>query len=357
MKPTPQVQRLRRLALAQTFFPPATLEGAFERLGFVQADPIRAPARAQDLILRHRVKGYRAGDLERRYHALGIEEDDLYAYGFLRRDLWALLHPPDARGLSEFETRMLQVIRDIGPTHPSDLVAHFGNERAVNAWGSMSRATTLALEDLQRRGFLRIAHRVKGVRVYEAVPVAEASVEPEEAMRRLAMTIIGILAPLPSSTVGPAFWRFRRGLAANAYRRTLDTLVEDGTLRRETVDGVTYVYPSDAEEGDVNDRVRFLAPFDPLVWDRKRFQYLWGWDYRFEAYTPAAKRVRGYYALPLLWRDDVIGWGNLKLIDGTLDVELGYVDKAPASKVYANALDAEIARFEAFIGATSSRRR
>jgi uncharacterized protein YcaQ len=357
VKPAPQVQRLRRLALAQTFFPQTTLEGAFERLGFVQADPIRAPARAQDLILRHRVKGYHAGDLERRYHALGIEEDDLYAYGFLRRDLWALLHPPDARGLSELETRMLQVIRDIGPTHPSDLVANFGNERAVNAWGSMSRATTLALEDLQRRGFLRIAHRVKGVRVYEAVPASEAGWDQEAAMRRLVMAIMGLLAPLPTSTIGPAFWRFRRGLAANSYRRTIDALVRDGRLCRETVDGITYVYPADAEEGAVGDRVRFLAPFDPLVWDRKRFQHLWSWEYRFEAYTPAAKRVRGYYALPLLWRDDVIGWANLKLTDGTLNVELGYIEQAPTSKAYATALDAEVARFEAFIGTTSSQRR
>ena len=54
-----------------------------------------------------------------------------------------------------------------------------------------------------------------------------------------------------------------------------------------------------------------LAPFDPLVWDRRRFELFWGWRYRFEAYTPAAKRTLGYYALPLLWRDRVIGWANV----------------------------------------------
>ena len=58
---------IRRFAVARSLFPPATLKRAVERLGFVQADPIRAPARAQDLTLRHRVTGYRAGDLERRY--------------------------------------------------------------------------------------------------------------------------------------------------------------------------------------------------------------------------------------------------------------------------------------------------
>ena len=66
---------LRRLAVSQSLFPPTTLKRALGKFGFVQADPIRAPARAQDLILRHRVNHYRAGDLERRYTKLGIAED------------------------------------------------------------------------------------------------------------------------------------------------------------------------------------------------------------------------------------------------------------------------------------------
>ena len=65
---------LRRFAVSRSLFAPVTLKRAIDRLGFVQADPIRAPARAQDLTLRHRVKNYRAGDLERRFAALGIEE-------------------------------------------------------------------------------------------------------------------------------------------------------------------------------------------------------------------------------------------------------------------------------------------
>src|ERR1700689_4212141 len=62
-------------------------------LGFVQADPIRAPARAQDLILRHRATGYRAGDLERRYPSLDLDEDYLYAYGSTAPRLRPLLYP------------------------------------------------------------------------------------------------------------------------------------------------------------------------------------------------------------------------------------------------------------------------
>src|SRR4051812_29299966 len=87
---------LRRFAVARSLFPPTTLRRALSRLGYVQADPIRAPARAQDLILRHRVTGYRAGDLERHYPSLGIEEDYFVNYGFVTKELQALMHPrPD----------------------------------------------------------------------------------------------------------------------------------------------------------------------------------------------------------------------------------------------------------------------
>ena len=88
---------LRRFAVARSLFPPMTLRHAVARMGFVQADPIRAPARAQDLILRPRVVGYRTGDLERHYASLGIQEDFFINYGFVTREQQAWIHPrPDA---------------------------------------------------------------------------------------------------------------------------------------------------------------------------------------------------------------------------------------------------------------------
>src|SRR5438132_444886 len=84
---------LRRFTVAHSLFTPTTLKRALNRLGFVQADPIRAPARAQDLTLRHRVKDYRAGDLERRYGKLGIAEDFFVNYGFVTNSIQALMHP------------------------------------------------------------------------------------------------------------------------------------------------------------------------------------------------------------------------------------------------------------------------
>src|ERR1041384_1294288 len=84
---------LRRYAVARNFPKPTTLNRALQQMGFAQADPSGAPARAQDLILRHRVKNYRAGDLERRYPTLDIEEDFFVNYGYVTRSLQALMHP------------------------------------------------------------------------------------------------------------------------------------------------------------------------------------------------------------------------------------------------------------------------
>jgi uncharacterized protein len=70
----PSLRQLRRYAIARSLFKATSLSRAIARLGFVQADPMRAPARAQDLILAQRVKNYRAGELERRYPRLAIEE-------------------------------------------------------------------------------------------------------------------------------------------------------------------------------------------------------------------------------------------------------------------------------------------
>src|SRR5713101_42892 len=82
---------LRRFAVTRTLFPPPPLTDTVARLGFVQADPIRAPARAQDLILRHRVDAYRAGQLEQRYAELDVEEDVFINYGYVPRAVHALM--------------------------------------------------------------------------------------------------------------------------------------------------------------------------------------------------------------------------------------------------------------------------
>ena len=101
--------------------------------------------------------------------------------------------------------------------------------------------------------------------------------------------------------------------------------------------------------------MRLLAPFDPVVWDRRRFELLWGWAYRFEAYTPVPKRKLGYYALPLSWRDRVIGWSNVSVKDGTLRPEMGYIGARPRDRAFRSALDEELDRMRSFLEVTGVR--
>src|SRR5262245_44288944 len=120
--PALTLDHLRRYAVARSLFPPTTLGRAIQKLGFVQADPIRAPARAQDLILRHRGKGYRACDLERKYPRLAIEEYFFVNYGFLPRELYAVMHPRAASRNWDKQTKkraaaLLEFIRARGVGH------------------------------------------------------------------------------------------------------------------------------------------------------------------------------------------------------------------------------------------------
>jgi uncharacterized protein YcaQ len=74
-----------------------------------------------------------------------------------------------------------------------------------------------------------------------------------------------------------------------------------------------------------------------------------GTAYRFEACTPAPKRVRGYYAMPLLWRDRVIGWGKLAVREGALQADVGYVAKRPRERAFSQALNEELAAMGRFL--------
>ncbi len=347
-------QDLIRDAIARTLFPPTTLAGAIKRLGFVQADPIRAPARAQDLILRHRVKDYRAGDLDRRYPRLAVEEEYLVNYGFLPRAHVALMHPRIARSpwTASHRTRstaILEFIRERGEVHPSDVEQHFAHGRVKNAWGGMSRASTQLLDGMHYRGLLRIARRDHGVRVYALPRYQPLELSPGERARRLLHLVLSLYGPVPQRSLG-TLTSFLRVGAPHLRPELRAALARQKTeLPRRTIDGVTWYWPEGAtpfRERTRNDTVRLLAPFDPLVWDRRRFEVLWGWAYRFEAYTPVHRRVRGYYALPLLWREEVIGWANVT----EAGPAFGYVTgRAPKERAFTRELEAELDRLETFL--------
>jgi uncharacterized protein YcaQ len=171
-------------------------------------------------------------------------------------------------------------------------------------------------------------------------------------MDALIDVIVRKYAPLPGPSLSYAVNRLR--YAVPQWQRD----VKSGLLRAKArlaqthVDGIDWYWPAEerVERRASPDTVRLLAPFDPVVWDRRRFELFWGWRYRFEAYTPLAQRLRGYYALPLLWRDAVIGWGNVSVKGTALHADIGYVDpQARRSRQFTRELDAELERMREFL--------
>jgi len=361
------LEDLRRFEVTNSLFAPTTLRRALHKFGFVQADPIRSPARAQDLILRHRVKGYRAGDLERRYAELDIDEDFFINYGFVTRELQALMHPrsnsrvpaegclPWPAGRKKRALQILEFVRERGAVHPREVDAHFAHGRVTNYWGGSSNATTHLLDAMHYQGLLRIVRREAGIRIYAAHEHLGGPFDKAERQRRidaLVDTAVRIYAPLPAKSLSFVIRRLR--YAVPQWPREITSALQRARerLAHEQVDGVEWYWPADENpvRSKAQECVRLLAPFDPVVWDRWRFELLWGWVYRFEAYTPVAKRQRGYYALPLLWRDRVIGWGNLAVKNGELKAELGFVDSRPSDRSFERELEAELERLRIFLG-------
>ena len=364
---------LRRYAVARSLFAPTTLKRALHRLGFVQADPIRAPARAQDLTLRHRVTDYRAGDLERRYSALGVEEDFFINYGFVTREVHLLMHPRlrDVRRPAEQfndpwraktwpaaqrkrAQMLLNFIRARGSVHPREVDDHFAHGSVRNYWGGSSNATTRLLDAMHYSGLLRVTRRDGGIRIYAA---HQHDLAPTDAAIRaarldaLADVAINVYAPMPASSLSITLGRLRYAVPqwSGDLKATLQRAKE--RLAHAHIDGIEWYWPGadDPTQFETEETARLLTPFDPIVWDRRRFELLWGWTYRFEAYTPVAKRIRGYYAMPLLWRDHIIGWANLTAPEGELKSDFGFVAPPPRERAFKRELAAELDRMRVFL--------
>ncbi len=362
MPATVTLASLRAHAIARSLFTPTTLPKAIVRLGFVQADPIRAPARAQDLTLRHRVKGYRAGDLERRYAKLGIEEDFFINYGFLPQDQLALMHPRTPRTVWP-KTRWAQAnevlafIRERGVVHPREVEAQFQHGKARNWFGGSSNASTQLLDGMHYRGLLRVARREGGTRVYAAreawlndADTPASTQECQARMDALVDKVVAKYAPVPLATLGKLLshlggaapqWRADRARALAASKKR---------LAHARIDGVDWYWPaSERLRRTAPEGVRLLTPFDPIVWDRVRFEHFWGWAYRFEAYTPPAKRKLGYYALPLLWGHTVPGWANVALQSDVLSASAGLASGKRPVAALQRGLEEELLRMATFL--------
>lgn len=297
----------------------ASLDEAMERLGYVQLDPLNVCGRMHDLILRNRVAGYGEGDLLRFLHAPerpGFEyflpdTGVLVAY---RRSAWpfCLRRMRTRRTESRYYGRLTrgeerlagEILAEIAARGPlmSDDFDHQG--RAQTAWGSHGRAAKTVLEKLFVHGRVLISERRGFRRVYDL---------PE---RVLPAEVLAAKEPGEQETLRWAvLLRLRQRRLCSLGRADL-ARVEDAVLPvRLENDSLLYALKEDAEllersaeaSSSVDGGALLLAPLDPVIYDRKLTRLLWDFSYTWEVYTPAAKRVRGYYALPVLSRLELVG--------------------------------------------------
>jgi uncharacterized protein len=363
--PQLHLDALRRYAVARSLFAPTTLPKAMAKLGFVQADPIRAPARAQDLTLRLRVTDYCAGFLEAQYPTLALEEDFFVNYGFVPRALQRLMHPRTPRtqwpkSKLRQAHQVLEFVRERGVVHPREVDETFKHGKSRNWFGGSSNASTQLLDAMHYRGLLRVARREGGTRCYavysQDADSHRAAVDVDTAMDTLVDAIVDLYAPLPAASLSQLVMSLRAAVPQWYDNRRSAVVRAKQRLPHAVAEGGCWYWPAgenpQSDRHQVNDTVHLLAPFDPIVWDRRRFELLWGWAYRFEAYIPAPRRLRGYYALPLLWRETVIGWANVSAPKGRLFAQVGYVKgTAPKEPSFRRELDAELGRMARFLGA------
>jgi uncharacterized protein YcaQ len=251
---------------------------------------------------------------------------------------------------------VLAFIAERGVVHPREVDAQFAHGRVSNAWGGLSSASTELLEGMHYRSLLRVARREGGVRLYAPRPADADERSPRERLDALVDLVVRKYAPLPAPCLRALVARLAVG--APQWRLQLPAALRRASSRlaRTLVDSQLWYWPAEEvdhpQQAEVAAEVRLLTPFDPPVWDRRRFEVFWNWPYRFEAYTPAARRKLGHYALPLLWGEQVIGWGNLSLVSGRLDAQFGYVaGQPPRGAVFRRELGAELARVQHFLTA------
>jgi len=202
-----------------------------------------------------------------------------------------------------------------------------------------------------------VARRDAGTRVYaarEPWPDAGGRAQIRSRMDTLVDVVVATYAPLPALTLNTLVRRLRYAAPQWTDDCTRALAHARRRLAHARVDGVDWYWPAGEDPASAgsppDDRVWLLAPFDPLAWDRRRFEHFWGWAYRFEAYTPAAKRKLGHYALPLLWREQVVGWANVSVDAGVMRPEVGFVGPRIGEPAFVRAMDDELHRLHRFLG-------
>ncbi|WP_256079667.1 winged helix-turn-helix domain-containing protein [Massilia sp. YIM B04103] len=299
---------------------------AIRQMGVLQIDTIHVVARSPYLVLWSRLGDYPQAWLEELLAEGALFEYWAHEACFVPIEDYRLLRhrmlDPAAMGWKysvnwmrekrKEVAALLRHIRDNGPVRSSDFERSDGQSGGWWEWKPEKRS----LEVLFTAGQLMIARRHNFQRIYDlaerVLPGWDDSQLPamDEVRREMALKTVKSLGLCRAAWIADYY-------RSKPPRLDPEALVEQGALLRARVQGwedAVYIHPDLAElarsaaEGGLTPTLStILSPFDPIVWDRRRALELFGFDYRLECYTPAAKRRYGYFTLPILRRGLLVG--------------------------------------------------
>jgi uncharacterized protein YcaQ len=319
-------ERARRLAVLGQLLAlprPRSILDVVRRLFFVQMDPTSSVARTEHLVLWSRLGDrYRVSELER----LLWRDKELFEYNayILPTTDYALHRPamrrwPRGQGGREryvagwlkanasFRRHVLSRLRDEGPLRTRDIQNLAARGWRTGGWNDQGNDTAMMLEVLWARGEVMIVGREGQQRIWDLAerrlpvhqPRPAAAVAREFLERRLRAA--GVAQP---RTFAQLAWDRPTG-----WDRALTRLEREGIAVPVRIDGLRGSWYAHGEllEKRFRGRAALLSPFDQLIHDRPRTQGLFGFGYRLEIYVPPAKREYGYFVLPILFEDRLVG--------------------------------------------------
>ena len=346
----------RFLVLRHLLAPPRSLPAGtesvmrvFDRIGVIQFDPLEVAGRNHDLTLLARIDGYRREHAEQLLYA----ERTLYeTYNkslnivptaelpWYRATWDAYAAGPRTRALLEANAELVEEIltriRERGPVSAADFEAR----EATDWWWRPTNVVRASLEALAVTGVLAISRREGNRRLYDRTetlfPADLLSRRPPAREQKLHRVLSRYRA---HGLLGAGAQEIWSGTDSAERKELRAALRADGTLVEVSVEGVrgprrlpaadlpfleaaeTEVEAGEAP-GGAAPRAAFLAPLDPFLWDRALVKQLFGFDYLWEVYVPLEKRRWGYYVLPLLYGDRLVGRIEPRLVrkTGTLDI-------------------------------------
>jgi uncharacterized protein YcaQ len=301
------------------------VETAIRRLSGVQLDSISTVERSHRIVLTSRVGNYPRGTVSAllsqgrifEYWAheaclLPVEDFPLFRWRMRGRGHWDS-HDRALREHPEVAEHVLAEIQARGPLGSRD----FEGEGGGGMWNW--KPAKRVLDSLWDRGDLSIAGRQGFQRLYDLTerviprPVLDAPVPSDgDALRGLVLRAVRGRGALTESGIAEHYRVPGRRAAIRPY---VDALVAEGQLQRLAVDdgGPAVLVPAGMPLGErVSPGATLLSPFDNLLWDRPFAERVFGFKHVMEIYKPPSQRVYGYYVLPLLRRDGIVGRADLK---------------------------------------------